>query len=67
MKIQVSKSSQISGVIKYQYFVTIPKSMIEALGWKKKDDIFWEFVSKDCLKLKKVDKKPPTANDRGDL
>lgn len=45
--------------------VTIPKALFEALGWKHSDNVEWEIIGKNKLKLEL--KQPPTAKGGRDI
>ncbi len=37
-----------------QAFVTIPKALFDALGWKDRTEVDWEIMGKDKIKLERV-------------
>lgn len=38
----------------HQYFLTLPSSLMKAMGWNKGDDVKVEVMQKDVLTLKRV-------------
>ena len=55
-KIQVMKSGQV--------FLIIPKKIFEAMGWNKRDEISFEVLGRDKLKIERL-KNPPPENTGG--
>jgi len=37
-----------------QLFVTIPKALVDSMGWHKGDGITWEIMGRNKLKLEKM-------------
>ncbi len=62
MKIQKSSYKARSD----QFYVYLPKTLVEAMGWRKSDDLSFEVLGKDKLKLEKS-KKSSTEKHRGDI
>lgn len=56
MKIQETKNGQ--------YFLTLPKGIVKAMGWAKNNEITFEIMGKDKLKLERV-KNTPHENTGG--
>jgi SpoVT / AbrB like domain. len=36
-----------------RYHITLPKNFIDAFGWEKGDEIGFEILDKECLKIHK--------------
>lgn len=37
-----------------QYFLTLPKKIVEGFGWKKGDEVKIDILGKDKIKIEKV-------------
>jgi bifunctional DNA-binding transcriptional regulator/antitoxin component of YhaV-PrlF toxin-antitoxin module len=53
---------QVTG--KGQYTITIPRQIVQAMGWMRGIELNFEILGKDKLKIEKV-KKPPLETTGG--
>lgn len=65
MRIQKINTSRIHGVIRPQYFITIPVKIVQAMGWAKGELVDFEIMGKNKLKLEKRVKKAPVESTGG--
>lgn len=59
MKIQKTNTSKIPGLVRPQYSVTIPTKLIQAMGWKKGDNVDFEVIGRDKLKMERAKNRAP--------